>query len=353
MIYEVEILTPLAINNGNEIKSFEIIREGGKSYILDFNKLFENENFVDLVIKSPQILSDENTLKNAFKLLKIDYKKYTKFVLNYPLEKRYNIKEFIKTTGKPFLPGSSLKGSIRTALIKGNNLEEKYKERINLLGKKNEEKINKKFFDKNVEKKLFGDSYGSPFKFLRISDGYVISNHELKIVPIEVLNVRKRRRVLPYIYTEVLDKHTKIKGTIDFRFLDTIKNSEFKDNFKNLQVIDDFVRKVNNGVKKYINDELDLLPNNLRELKEFYLKLLKRMKMLKDNQFIVQVGFSTGYYSKTVVGKLDSNQIKLMKEKRLLDYKVKPEFFPITRRVVKRNGVMEPLGWILVTLKEE
>lgn len=274
-------------------------------------------------------------------------------VLNYPLDKRYNIKEFIKTIGKPFLPGSSLKGAIRTALIRGNNFEEHYKKSLNFLNKSKGRNINKKHFDDFVEKKLFGDSYESPFRFLRISDGYVVSNHDLKIVPIEVLNLKKKRRVLPYIYTEALNLHTKIRGNIDFGFLEAIKNSEFKDNFKNLQIVEDFVKKVNNGVKRYINDEIDLLKGNLKELETFYSTLLKRMNNLKDNQFIVQIGFSTGYYSKTVVGKLDSNQIKLMKIKRLLYKKVKPEFFPVTRRVVRRNGVMEPLGWILVTLKEE
>ncbi|MBO8161626.1 MAG: type III-A CRISPR-associated RAMP protein Csm5 [Thermosipho sp. (in: Bacteria)] len=350
--YEIEILTPVSITSGKEIMNFEILREGNKAYIIDFEKLFKNEQkFVDLVILDPRILENEYKLKEAFRRLNINYRNYIKNEINGYIDRRVRIKEFIKTCGKPLIPGSSIKGAIRTFLIRGNNLEDRYTQQLESL-KPSKGKVNPKTFDKQVEGKLFGNSYESPFKFLRISDTSPLNPHILKIKPIEIYNLSKKRKVMN-LYSEVLDKGTKLSGELSFGNYEYFENSDFSNYFKNLAILHEFVQKVKDGVRKYINMEMKIMrERKIQQLEKFYNSLLNIK--LNENQFLLQLGFSTGYYSKTLVNKLNSQQVLLLKRLvRNRGSKYDPNFFPKTRRIINENGVLKPLGWVIVTLEKK
>ncbi|MDK2886816.1 MAG: CRISPR-associated protein Csm5 [Thermosipho sp. (in: thermotogales)] len=352
--YEIEVLSPLAITSGEEIQSFEILKIGNRNFVLDFLNLLENEKkFVDLLVNHPEILDNPVYLKNWLEKLKIDYRKYIKLEFYGELKRNLKIKEFIKSAGKAYIPGSSIKGALRTLLIKANNLHKEYNEEL-----KKVKNCQLKEYDDEVEKALFGNSYYSPFKFLRVSDSESIDYSYLNVEFVEVINLKKSKRVIP-LYFETLKKGTKLYGTLDFGRYYDIVNSEFSENFKKLNILQNFIQKIRAHVSYYIDSEIKLFRENksLKPLVSFY-KYLRDIK-LNENEFIFQLGSSTGYKSKAVI-KLDDDAIRKLKElferqQKGKKYRIKinQELFPITRRVIKVNeSEWVTMGWVKMKLSQ-
>lgn len=347
--YQIEVLTPVAILSGEKIRRFEVIKEGNKAYVLNFERLIRDEKgFVDLLVANPKILSNPDELLNMFKRFNINYRKYIKHEVRGYMRRSFEINEFIKSNGKPYIPGSSLKGALRTNIIRGTKFGSYYIKGLEF-AKAHRGKIK----STTVDSKFLGDSYQSPFKFLRVSDTNLLKENVLQVKPIEIYDLLKKKKVLDTIYSEFLPVGTKLYGEINLSFYDYIKQFYFKDEYKNLEILDDFIKKVRKGVEKYIKDEISIM-QEIGEvgLASFYRKLLNLN--LKENQILIQLGFSTGFYSKTLVGKLSrENVIYLKKMVGKRGNKYDPRLFPKTRRVINENGVRKPLGWILMTIEEK
>ncbi|QTA38789.1 type III-A CRISPR-associated RAMP protein Csm5 [Thermosipho ferrireducens] len=338
--YELEIITPLAICSGEVIQSFEVIKDGNSAYVLDFQKLMsQEENFLNYLIEYPEILESSEEIKKVLRFFNVDYSKYIKHSLKGYLPRNLRINEFVKTAGRPYIPGSSLKGAIRTFLIKGTKYTEKYSVKLfkTSYGKS-------KFFDDTVDRELFGTPNESPFRMLKIFDSETIDVKNLKVKMIEVVKLNENKKSIP-LYYEVLDKGIKLRGeiVIDYRFM----NSNF---IKNSEILDNFVERLKKGYEDYVDHELSILERyKVLPLLKFY-KYLSSIK-LSENQFLVQLGASTGFYSKTLVKSMDSKSIGNLKK--ILGNrgrKISVKLFPKTRRVIKEGNYWIPLGWAKITL---
>lgn len=118
---KLETISPIHIGNGEEISPIEYIIENKKYYRINTNSLFADkdfdsneftnfiENYVD-VKQTPYIknFNEELAKKNT------EYQLETKIKIDD--SRPPQIKEFIKTSNNAFIPGSSIKGSILSAL---------------------------------------------------------------------------------------------------------------------------------------------------------------------------------------------------------------------------------------------
>ncbi|RLF79469.1 type III-A CRISPR-associated RAMP protein Csm5 [Thermococci archaeon] len=123
MIFET--LSPLHIGNGREITPIDFYPEEGIIHILDTDRLFHDlvklgasiEELVEF-FKTPR--EDLYVWKHYMKKFRLDPRAYSLYTLKvYGALGRQSskIKEFIKENGKPYVPGSSIKGAIRTAMF--------------------------------------------------------------------------------------------------------------------------------------------------------------------------------------------------------------------------------------------
>lgn len=347
--YKIEVVTPVAILSGEKIQRFEIVKDGNRTFVLDFERMIRNEQaFVDILIKNPLLFQNPEEILNIFRKLNINYKNYIKYEINDYMRKNYEINEFIKSNGKPYIPGSSIKGAMRTNIIRGTKFGNYYIKGINFAIKKHG-----KIKTETVEAKFLGDSYKSPFKFLRVSDTNLLDKKLLRVKPIEIYNLKTKRKVMNILYSEVLPEKTVLHGEINLGFYDYLIEFPFKDEYMNLDILNDFILKLKSGVEKYINDEISIMKeNHEKDLLSFYRSL--QSYKLKENQVLLPLGFSTGFYSKTLVGKLGKEHVIYLKKvlgSRANKYD--PSLFPKTRRVINDGGAIKPLGWILMTITEK
>ncbi|ALV63517.1 CRISPR-associated protein, Csm5 family [Thermococcus sp. 2319x1] len=119
------VLFPLHIGDGSEITSVDIYPGDGMIFVLDTRKL--TEDLLNLGIPLKEILTllkdppgNSYVFKGYIDSLNLNVKDYTLYTL--PLigeagRESMRIKNFIKSNGKPYIPGSSIKGAIRTAVF--------------------------------------------------------------------------------------------------------------------------------------------------------------------------------------------------------------------------------------------
>lgn len=125
MRIKIKILTPIHIGSGEEISPMEyfIDRDKGFFHRLNMETLFRDERFKpykERFIKEAarsryigQIIPDQALLRrHVLYSLPISAEARQQIITNPT-----NIKAYIKSAGRPYLPGSSLKGSLLSALI--------------------------------------------------------------------------------------------------------------------------------------------------------------------------------------------------------------------------------------------
>lgn len=115
---KVTILTPTHIGNGQEIGKAGYFVAENKVHIIDMERFIADNYFsqpqnLELLLST---IRNGKTLPENLRKLARNYLRYSLPVISSDRNITQNIKEFIKTAGKVYIPGSSLKGAILTAV---------------------------------------------------------------------------------------------------------------------------------------------------------------------------------------------------------------------------------------------
>ena len=204
-IIKLKAVTPVFIGSGQELKKTEYIldRAEGKAYILDVEKFFRyllqknlQESYEDFILDPGKKSLKDWMTEHRTQIKRQDIKRFCAYSLdigNLDM-RRSGIKTFLKDGyGQAYIPGSSLKGALRTVLlynkIQNGELENNVKEAIsrNVFSK---EKFSRRRFLKsaaeNVEElleetKTIGDEQviKKMMSGLSISDSHSIESSNL------------------------------------------------------------------------------------------------------------------------------------------------------------------------------
>lgn len=232
---------PVHIGSGDTLRKSELLYDGDKVIIIDYRKFFDYLSRRRL-LKSFEDYRIKNSYSPLFRWMKDnriyrnDYKKFTLYSIdksdieNGRIKKNNDVALFIKSAyGKPYIPGSSIKGALRNAILiskiyrEGYNISEienyidKYpglrKRKLNKAGVN----LNVRFFntlDHNIKKK--SDGVNDFMKGVRVSDSSDISFDNLCLCQKYDYHVEKCRENSLPIYRESLKPGTKINTSITF-----------------------------------------------------------------------------------------------------------------------------------------
>jgi len=337
-----KILSPVHIGTGLEIEPFDYVIKEKKFYKISlegfltnltkaeknkFNELISQNNINDIrgfIIENwnPKKYSFEYSCDVTEEVNKI----YGNNIAN--IENQLLINPFIRTKVRnfPYIPGSSLKGAIRTAIISELAKKTNYIKNIRAI----EAELLK---CQNMKGRL--DAKKDPFRAVKIRDGHLSCN---ATIISKIVNVSKDRngQLKPLriqIFNEVTYSYLSA-NTIEFESELLIDEKLQKTNFLNLKIDIDLIRKSCNS---FYGDKL------IDEDKNFYLGTslekcsseLHRQKF-EDNSFLIRVGRFSGVKSVT------------------LDNYRKPGV-PKGKTWGKTKNICEmkyPLGWIKLIFKE-
>lgn len=115
---ELEVITPLSVGAGNDnewIKGLDFVQKDDKVYVIDMQKAAAAG--VDVESLTQLFLKSDNT--GISQLLGNKIEGLSRYVFDLPARTDNNIKTFLRTQffDKPLVAGSSIKGSVRSALF--------------------------------------------------------------------------------------------------------------------------------------------------------------------------------------------------------------------------------------------
>ena len=328
----IKVLTPLHIGSGSQLAPIDYRYRDGKIRVIDYEEAFMNDERLRSMIESGNLDPE----------LAEDYFKYE--VDSCRLTGKEKILEHIKVAGRPYVPGSSLKGLVRTAVLW------KYlKERGRVVRNPNELR--------RVEKELFGDPHRDVMRFITFRDSKPADVRSLAVYEIAVMTERRRGDALRLepknfrIYAECLkpgaevemEVFTKTKlDKLEDRLRSIIRGwdekKEYVENWK--AIVTEFSKHVVEVEREFFSHR------NGREFDDV-LKFLDTIeRRIEEGRTVFRLGFSTGWLWKTVGSLLSRDDRVRVAGTLRLNRGRRGEDFPKTRRVVMSNEKRYLPGWI-------
>lgn len=367
MKYQLKTITPVHIGTGETLSQIDGFYNSGQWHRIDVDAL---------LAAIPE--SELNRLTIAMGQRNFQWNRYrpanqlsTAYTLPCPGDpQETEIREAMKDAfGRPMIPGSSIKGAIRTALlwdlIGDDNTEAKNDLKVQL-----QRKPNRSWAGQPIERHVLGkDPNHDLMRVVQVSDTapIPIEAAEIGIAWTVTLNqsdtlVQKRERNREYktfieqiCAEQTLDFSIKIDKTL----FEGRNKRELGYSDRQEQALCEELAEVCNFVAKGLaKDEAEFYDYyKLPEPANFYESLSNRVENLPDGVFVLPLGWGTGYRAKTVTELLtgdDDGLMNLRKHYRLGESRSRrdhyhPEF-PKTRRILyDGQRPKTPLGWVQIS----
>ena len=370
--YNVKLipLTDIYIGSGKDIEAYEYTVKDKYMYRIDMSEVFdkmndsEKENFYK-ILQENNFFNIRSWIYNNYKekwgyiykeKVSSDFEKYYKEKLDDKSQEnsQLSISEFIGYNNKKYIPGSSIKGALRTAFIYSDFLENEKKSSYEIKNGKrvyNRKEIDKeaKIMESEVLLAEKEDRYGNkkgeklglepkkdPFKTVKIFDTEEI---ELEKFSVNVLQIKEGNlfcEVLNGTYNEIKKtKKVNFEKGINFNIILTeysLKDNSMMDYKKNLgikKLLDSLDDKMENILNFEIEKEREKDSYNLRSFYEFLKKIFNSFK--NKNISLVRIGKYTGFNDKTI-NLLTTNPSEN------------------SRTILDENNY--PMGWVLIKVEE-
>jgi len=361
----LQVLSPVHIGAGEELRlGFDFVVANKRTWRLDEDAILQAK-WKQMGLDSPRLrhypLPGELLRPDDFK-----NRALFRYVLRgtpHSFKADARLQACIKDhADRPYIPGSSLKGALRTALAWTGWNEVNPRLDRGAIGH------TRSWAGRPLEKKLFGhDPNHDLLRALHVSDlhGDLVPDKALGIVVARVLT---RGDLQSPIGLEVLLGNQVLHGTLKIDESLFSPPAERQLHFGNRKHwLDELLPRVQKHSRARIERIMSWF-NTVRGAEKVanYYRQLLALK-LPPNKALLQLGWGSGWDGKTFWTHLQANEAlfeKLMREFRLQHRRnrnappTRASEFPVSRRVVTRGkndsaSVVAPFGWVLLTLEEK
>lgn len=354
-------LSPLHIGDGNELRQgFDFIVHQGRTYRLNVDAI--------LAAYSARMLANRSgSYPPPGELLTEDDKKiaeYFRYSLSGSPHSQGSYKKVVRSCIKdvfdyPYIPGSSLKGALRTALAWTGWSEVNPSLNRDILDNK------KEYAGQPLERKLFGDDPNHDLlRALQISD--LTSNHkpQRRLVLLNARVLTQRSAASP-VELEAIAGDTRFTGTlrIDHSLFSPAAERELKF-AKHRHWLDELMPRVQKHSRARIAELTAWYEHaeNCAAVARFYRQLANAQ--LPPNQALVQLGWGSGWDGKTFWTHLQKDahlfeqlvgDFRMHKAGRTSPPRRAGDPFPRSKRAVMkivegRSAPLAPMGWALIEI---
>jgi len=338
-------LSPVNIGNGETLSQFsDYVYDNGFIYYLDYDlialelsKMPDSDNLIDefvAIVRNQAGGSVRNRLriKGFLENTGIDFKNFASKKIAVEEEIKEQIQLQIKTGSRPYIPGSSLKGAIRTAVVSYFFTEELEQ--------------NLKSTKEYIGQDILGRYDEDVLKFLQVSDTMPFGEEDLEIARFFRFNLKTNKLEIPMV-KEVIpsDRESSFKigskakpGQVDskFQFLEEGKEELLFD------IINAFSRKNVEYELKELNRSSS---EELKAVKEFYQYLLDAVSAAHSaKEAYLRIGTGKTFFDTSIAHKLSKDFLNRIVRNNFK--KANPNFFPKTRTMVQYKGQKMAPGWV-------
>lgn len=362
---KLQTLTPVHIGSGEILKeNFDYIKDNRFVYILDSKKLFnllKQKNFSIAQRTNALISGNIKTIIDRY-LSNISSDNYCIRKIQIQPNQREKVRPGLREQiydgfGKPYIPGSSIKGAIRTALLShiidchfGDIDDDDLNAMIKVGNEITDDNIIKQAFVKEVAKEDCNF-----MKCIQVSDCYP-ENNTLEILNTTLLNINKSSRFISSHANQIVECFPENSiGKLSLKISETDIPFRLK-----LSTLQELFKIINSKTKETLNAENDTWGKykNKSEVSSYLSaidSILKELKDIDDNSCIIRVGFANGYNFMTdrwtdfLSGDIQNQIAKKVNSK----YRGGP--FPKSRRIniigTDRNMKVNILGFVKLTIE--
>lgn len=346
--YKVKLLplTDIRIGSGKDIEAYEYTVKAGYMYRIDMSEVFdkmsdsEKGNFRK-ILKKNNLFNIRSWIYNNYReewgyiykeRVSSDFEKYYKEKIDDRSQdnSQLSISEFIGYDNKKYIPGSSIKGALRTAFIYSDFLENEKKYQIKSSYKiKNGKRIyNRTEIDKEakiMESEVLlaekEDRYGNkidkkgeklglepkkdPFKIVKVFDTEEIDSKKFEVARLKIKEGNLTCEVLNGTYNEIKKtKKVNFEKGINFNIVlaeYSLKDNPMMDYKKNLgikQILNSLNNKMENILDFEIEKERKKDDYNIKGFYEFLKNIFDSFK--NKNITLIRIGGYTGFNDKTI-----------------------------------------------------
>lgn len=350
----VEVLAPVHIGDGGKlVRDIDFVVRDGFTYVLHIDR------FARWAYEAQR---DERWMSLTPGQILAGYKTEDVDVFRYRMRgtpEKNELRTFEKNGyGLPYLPGSSLKGMLRTIFLWGLYAARGKQPDLSKLGR------SRSFAGQLIERDVIGsDPNRDLFRAVHVRDSKTITADDLRVVSADVFPTSRQGKGGVVVACEAAPEGMTFQSsmTIDSYGFSEHAAAELGWKGKESWLSAETIAQLGQAFSEQrLRQELDFYKD--REDGKFVLGfyrtvLLDRFKNQQANQFLAQIGWGTGWNSKTF------NDLLLADEKRFAEivrrYRMTrfPDRFtpgtrfPKSRQLFRNQGrSVRPMGWVQVTL---
>ena len=369
----IKVLSPVHIGSGEKYTASEYVKSKAKTKkgtILNIIKRIDVSNYFlslddDRKDDFLRDLSNPNfNLKDFDKKIPNSYMKYRAINKSKKdIGPSQEITEAIKTLNELYIPGSSIKGAIKSAVLYYELDDEMIlnisRDVIRNNGRVDNRNYTRWMNDIFTSRKAPTPAQGDIMKFLQVSDSSSIKSPTIYDVATVMASFRrghnefysrnKRSREPTLSYLECITRGNSLSFEINNNYDYEVFKRLGLDGKKYLIDFDNIKKSMFIFSKSLINHELEFAEDyNIDYLYKFYSKLEKQNSIEEP---LLKIGAGSGFLSTTVglkIKKYDENLFDKIRDGtrgKTYDYS-----FPKSRKITQIGGM--PLGWVQLSFDE-
>ena len=379
--YELQILTPVHIGSGEALNQIDGCYLNGRWYHIDLDKVLAHPS-TDLNALTSDMADRNFRWQRHLQQHTTDLSELSAYSLVCPQSpEEVEIREAIKSVGdRPYIPGSTLKGAIRTALL-GEILSadnDIYYKSLNQLetaiqrGARGNPRREQPA--RQIESLAFGtDPNRDLLRALQISDTEPLNSDTLEIGMAWTVTLNQNNQLVQKIegnrayknFVQQFQSNQRLTFTLKIDDLLFREHEKDRLSFSDLQenVLHDIAEVCRSATHALMNSEREFFEKyNFSEIANLYDRLIRLNTNLPEGAFLLQIGWGTGYRANTVASLFTEDpesreelQIDLRERFRLGESRSErgqydPREFPKTRRILYRGqNPIAPFGWVKIS----
>ena len=394
--YQLETITPVHIGTGETLNFMDGCYANGRWYHIDLDKVLAHPS-TDLNALTSEMAQRDFRWERYLRQHGSDLSELSAYSFLCPQSpEEVEIREAIKTVhNQPYIPGSTLKGAIRTRLlwdIVNNEDEEHYEQSLDYLkalsnkGPRGNQEKNQPA--RRIENFAFGkDPNHDLLRALQISDTKSLESDVLEIGMVWTVTLNQGNQLEEKInrgreyrnFVQQLRSGQHLTFTLKIDELLFREREKARLDFNELQI--DAVQNIADVCHWVTADLIERERNffnvhNLPEIADVYDRLIHCNDNLPKGAFLLQIGWGTGYHTSTITPLFlpDENSDEELDEGNPMDKEsftnLRKRFklgesrsqrghyderkFPKTRRILYRGqNPIAPLGWVKISPIED
>ena len=385
--YQLQTLTPVHIGSGETLNQIDGCYANGRWYHIDLDRILAHPS-TDLNALTSEMSQRQFRWQRYLSQHNFDPSECSDYSLSCPQSpENVEIREAIKAIdNRPYIPGSSLKGALRTALLGemlsvNDEVYEKSRDHIEtLIDRGPRGNPRREQPARFIEQLAFGkDPNHDLLRALQVSDTQPIDSDALEIGLAWTVTLNQNNQLVQKIDRGQEYKHfvEQFQAQQQLTFTLKIDDLLFRDREKarlgysdsQAELLRDIAEVCRSDADALLQQELAFYDDyDFSEIANIYEKLIGINNTLDEGAFLLQIGWGTGYHANTVTSIIADADAESPEDEDLwMDLRERfrlgqsrsqrdhydARAFPKTRRILYRGrNPICPLGWVKISPME-